>query len=91
MRFIAGVLALSLAACADREPEEQAQVPAAAAAAEVPAAASANPAQSAPLMAIPDDPTALKRLQDMGYTIHEDHLHAPGVTACPKMAENPVM
>ena len=91
MRFNAGVLALSLAACADREPEEQAPVPAAAAAAEVPAVAEATPAQAAPLMAIPDDPAALKRLQDMGYTIHDDHLHAPGVTACPKMAENPVM
>ena len=27
----------------------------------------------------------------MGYTVHEDHLHAPGVTSCPKMSENPVM
>ena len=89
MRFNAGVLALSLAACADREPEEQAPVPAAAQ--EVPAGAEATPAHAAPLLAIPDEPAALKRLQDMGYTIHDDHLHAPGVTACPKMAENPVM
>jgi hypothetical protein len=44
-----------------------------------------------PLMIpIPKDPAQLKRLLAMGYKIHEDHLHAPGVTSCPKMSENPV-
>ena len=38
----------------------------------------------------PKDKARLKRLLAMGYTIHEDHLHAPGVVGCPKMSENPV-
>jgi hypothetical protein len=44
-----------------------------------------------PLMIpMPKDKAQLKRLLAMGYTIHEDHLHAPGVIGCPKMSENPV-
>lgn len=44
-----------------------------------------------PLMIpIPKDRAQLQRLLAMGYTVHEDHLHAPGVTSCPKMSENPV-
>lgn len=39
---------------------------------------------------IPKDKAQLQRLLAMGYKIHEDHLHAPGVTSCPKMSENPV-
>lgn len=39
---------------------------------------------------MPKDKAQLQRLLAMGYTIHEDHLHAPGVTSCPKMSENPV-
>lgn len=82
------VTVLALAACSEqREPE----APAPAAGAEVPAAASATAPQTSPLMAMPEDPEALKRLQAMGYTVHEDHLHAPGVTSCPKMGSDPVM
>ena len=33
----------------------------------------------------------LKKVQAMGYTVHEDHLHAPGVSTCPKAGDGPVM
>jgi hypothetical protein len=58
-----------------------------------PAAAPAQPqpGQSSALMAIPEDPQAVAKLEAMGYTIHEDHLHAPGVTTCPKMGNDPVV
>ena len=95
MRMIAGVLVLALGACgAERQPQDQSvSAPPAAAAAEIPAAANAVRAQTSPLMAIPDDPQALKRLEAMGYTIHAEqgHLHAPGVTSCPQMGDGPVM
>ena len=92
MRIVIGVL-LALGACsAERQPEEQAAAPEAADA-EMPASAPAGTGQSSPLMAIPKDPAALKRLAAMGYTIHaeQDHLHAPGVTSCPQMGDSPVM
>ena len=47
-------------------------------------------AKRALMIPIPKDHAQLQRLLAMGYTIHEDHLHAPGVTSCPKMSENPV-
>lgn len=92
MRIVVGLL-LTLGACsAERQPQEQAASRQAAA----PGIAAAAPAASAaasPLMAIPDDPEALKRLEAMGYTIHAEqgHLHAPGVTGCPQMGDDPVM
>lgn len=92
MRILVGVL-LTLGACsAERQPEDQAALPKAAAAG-IPAAAPAAPDSSSPLMAIPEDPEALKRLEAMGYTIHAEqgHLHAPGVTTCPQMGDGPVM
>ena len=49
-----------------------------------------RPAKRALMIPIPKDHAQLQRLLAMGYTIHEDHLHAPGVTSCPKMSENPV-
>lgn len=42
------------------------------------------------MLPIPADHAQLERLLAMGYTVHQDHLHAPGVTSCPKMSENPV-
>ncbi len=93
MRVIMGVLALAVGACneeAAREPV--AAPPAETLAVEVPAAGGAIPIQAA-MMAIPSEPDALKRLEAMGYTVHqeENHLHAPGVKGCPAMAEGPVM
>lgn len=87
------VALLGLGACsAERQPDDRTALPEAAAAG-IPAAAPAAPDQSPPLMAIPEDPEALKRLEAMGYTIHAEqgHLHAPGVTSCPQMGDGPVM
>ena len=87
MRIMFGAF-LTIAACSEqREAEPTAPAPGA----QLPAAAGASAPQTSALMAMPEDPEALKRLQAMGYTVHEDHLHAPGVTSCPKMGSDPVM
>jgi hypothetical protein len=79
-------LLLALAACSqqnhDRTAERKASPP--------PALLPAKMSKAALMIPIPKDPAQLKRLLAMGYTVHEDHLHAPGVTSCPKMSENPV-
>ena len=94
MRLIVATLVLALGACgSENQPEEQAAPTAPATAVEIPTPAAAVSGQSAPLMAIPDDPEALKRLKAMGYTIHEEqgHLHAPGVAGCPAMGDGAAM
>jgi uncharacterized lipoprotein YmbA len=78
--------ALLMAACDQQEQRHAAQVPNAP---DIPAL-SAGQSKAALMIAIPKDPDALRKLVKMGYTMHEDHLHAPGVTSCPKMSENPV-
>lgn len=35
------------------------------------------------LIAIPTDKAQLDRMLAMGYTIHNDHMHPPGVKQCP--------
>jgi hypothetical protein len=88
---VATAILLLLGACSESQPEREASAAAPAAAAELPTVAAASAPQTSPLMAMPEDAEALKRLQAMGYTVHEDHLHAPGVTSCPKMGDDPVM
>lgn len=92
MRVSVVALLLALGACGSESHPRQQPGPAA------PTATLDNPSQSAAgaaaqLMAIPDDPEALKRLEAMGYTIHKEqgHLHAPGVTGCPAMARGAAM
>lgn len=82
------LMLLPLAACSgEREPDAAVPAPGA----ELPAVERTTAPQTSALMAMPEDEEALKRLQAMGYTVHEDHLHAPGVTSCPKMGSDPVM
>ena len=91
MRLVFVTFVLALGACgSESQPQQQAGPTAPAAAIEIPTTAAVS---SAPLMAIPDDPEALKRLEAMGYTIHEEqgHLHSPGVTGCPAMGESAAM
>ncbi|HUG45081.1 MAG TPA: hypothetical protein VMK31_01035 [Sphingomicrobium sp.] len=91
MRLIVATFVLALGACgSESQPQQQARPTAPAAAVEIPTPAAVSSAQ---LMPIPDDPEALKRLEAMGYTIHEEqgHLHAPGVTGCPAMGEGTAM
>lgn len=93
MRLIMGALLLGLTACGsnESEPQPQADAPQSVATVSRPATPAA-PVQTA-MMAIPDNPEALKRLETMGYTVHDEegHLHAPGVKGCPAMADSPVM
>jgi hypothetical protein len=35
------------------------------------------------VLEVPDDKQQLKRLLALGYTVHEDHLHPPGMKQCP--------
>jgi hypothetical protein len=35
------------------------------------------------LIPIPKDKAQLARLESLGYTIHNDHMHPPGVKSCP--------
>lgn len=77
---------LALAACSQQKHEQAQQQKAVAPPSMLPAKTS----KAALMIPIPKDPAQLKRLIAMGYTPHEDHLHAPGVTSCPKMSENPV-
>ena len=80
------VLFLALAACSQQRHEQASQQKLAPPRAIMPAKVS----KAALMIPIPKDQAQLKRLLAMGYTVHEDHLHAPGVTSCPKMSENPV-
>lgn len=68
--------ALALAAC-ERSPEPAAGDPGGGLAAQAPA--SKPPA----VVPRPSDQAALDDLILAGYTPHADHLHAPGVNACP--------
>lgn len=88
------ILLLLLGACSQEQDRAQTKAgPAAPAPVSVPAAQPAvQPVEGQSAMrSVPTDPAALKKLQAMGYTVHDDHLHAPGVAACPKMSDDPVM
>lgn len=84
-----------VASCAQHKPAAERAAPSKIAAPVLPATMTrkvSNPkGWKGPLMIpMPKDKAQLKRLLAMGYTIHEDHLHAPGVVGCPKMSENPI-
>lgn len=88
MRPFIMLLVLGASACGQEpEPNEVAVAPA-------PAAepmAQPTPAQKAMLVPIPDDKAQLARLESMGYTRHDAHLHLPGVKECPMdMAGSPI-
>jgi len=81
------VALVMLAACSQQKQPETRPAPRQATAATLPSNA---PQKQSLMLPIPKDHAQLERLLAMGYTVHEDHLHAPGVTSCPKMSENPV-
>lgn len=93
MRLIVATIVLALGACGSQSDPRQQAAPGASAAAPAKMPMPKATATSAPLMGIPDDPAALKRLEEMGYTVHTDegHLHAPGVDGCPAMGEGAAM
>ena len=80
------VLLLALAACGKHSDRNAAQAPTKPVA--LPSAAagqSAMPAKPAEMkmIPIPKDKAQLARLLTMGYTVHNDHMHPPGVKSCP--------
>lgn len=87
------VLLAALGACSQQPEEQQRQsaAPAPVVAPEPPAATPMASVQQAAMIDLPKDPAQLKRLETMGYTVHTDHLHAPGVSVCPKMSGDPIM
>ncbi len=88
MRIV--VVLLALGACSEQPARQASEIapPAAVPTATVDPQA---PALQASMASIPKDPGALKKLEGMGYTVHEDHMHAPGVISCPKMGDDPIM
>ena len=88
MRLLIALLVLGAAACGQQPESKEAVV----------APALANTALAQPvaprksmLVPMPDDKAQLLRLETMGYTAHDDHLHLPGVKACPMdMSGGPV-
>lgn len=92
LRFLP--ILLLAAACGQQEQSEAGKsAPAAQAPLPTPAAAmdqGGAPMKSEPLMAVPADKAQLDRLLALGYTVHEDHMHKPGVAACPKMSDDMV-
>lgn len=86
MRRMSVMLILTLCACgkaADRTPRDPAAQPPVPA----PIAQSNMPGNRATakmaMMEVPSDKRQLERLVAMGYTVHENHLHPPGVKSCP--------
>lgn len=89
LRFLP--LLILVSACAEDRPAEadtQASAPAAAQSPMQVTPAAAPMAEG--LADIPQDKDQLRRLLAVGYTVHMDHLHKPGVTGCPKMSDDPL-
>jgi hypothetical protein len=88
MKRLAVLFLLGIAACGKQADRESRQPPARSAAVAVPmapqSAVAGKPAPTkAAMIGVPEDKAQLKRLLAMGYTVHEDHLHPPGVKECP--------
>jgi hypothetical protein len=76
------LLLLALAACG-KSPAPPAQPPKTS----VPAAGALptiapKPAAMERMIPVPKEQVQLKRMLAMGYTVHEDHMHPPGVKEC---------
>jgi len=82
MKRIALVLAFSLTACGeDAAPPVQSPKASAPATSAMPTMAS-KPKTMERMILVPTDKAQLKRMLAMGYTVHEDHMHPPGVKEC---------
>lgn len=82
------VMLLVLGACSDQAADQGRETAAPAA---VPTAPTDAPVAQQAMVSVPNDPAELKKLAAMGYSVHDDHMHAPGVSSCPKMSDDPVM
>jgi hypothetical protein len=82
------ILLLGVAACSRQVDHKSAQQPTSKPLAlpTMPAAQSPMPGKAAAemkLIPIPKDKAQLARLVAMGYTVHQNHMHPPGVKSCP--------
>jgi hypothetical protein len=87
MRRFAVLLALAAGACGN-EGEQTPDAPAQDATATAPmgpqSTVAGNAAAAKPAMLeVPADKAQLERLTALGYTVHDEHLHPPGVKECP--------
>ena len=89
MRTFMMVLLFGLAACGKQASDDKAP---ASTKASTPAASGMQTAQSAmpgkpagemEMIPVPKDKAQLARMVSMGYTVHENHMHPPGVKSCP--------
>ena len=88
MKRLTILLLLALPACAKHADDKSAQprAPKPLALPSTSAPQSAMPGKAPAemkLIPIPRDKAQLARLVAMGYTIHQDHMHPPGVNSCP--------
>ncbi len=87
-RFLA-LLAIGATACEQSVPQRN-EAPPAPVAPEVASAPSAA-ANKSMLIPLPADKAQVVRLEAMGYTVHDNHLHLPGVDKCPMdMGASPI-
>jgi hypothetical protein len=86
MRGVA-FLVLGLAACgqqpAQQKAEQRAAAPEATATAPQSKMYPTPAAARAAVLPVPEDKQQLARLLSLGYKVHEDHLHPPGMKECP--------
>lgn len=86
MRFLAIMLFVGLVACgkeADQRSAQSVAKPTAASAVAGSMMAGKPGPVNAAMIPVPADKRQLERMLAMGYTVHEDHMHAPGVKECP--------
>lgn len=79
------VMVLLLCACGREAPPAPSESPAMAAQMAPQSGGPVTPAPTKAQLAMPSDKAELQRLVDLGYTPHDDHLHAPGVKECAPM------
>lgn len=87
MRRVAILMMFEMSACGQQPPQRSEQQSAATAAPTATALQSktypSKAAAQAAVLPVPADKEQLKRLLLMGYVVHEDHLHPPGMKECP--------
>ena len=86
MRWFAILLFVGLGACAEQaDPVDNQETAKPAASSSMAATQSMMGAKQAAMhtIAVPKDKAQLDRMLAMGYTVHDDHMHPPGVKECP--------
>lgn len=82
MKLLPILVVLGLAACG-KEADQEAQQPPTQPAAVTPVTGGKPAMAQAAMIPVPTDKAQLGRMLTMGYTVHEEHLHSPGVNECP--------